>query len=143
MTDVFDRFPLPPSAVALGWRLIAADADAGTIQVGFDGKPEFCNPAGLIQGGFLAAMLDETMGPAVLVRSGGTLFTASIDMHLSFLAPARPGPLLGTGRVVQLGRTIAFLEADLRDREQRLVARARSSARLVPVERAVRPRDPG
>lgn len=136
MASVFDRFPAPPSAAALGWRLIEADEDAGTIRIGFEGKREFCNPAGLIQGGFLTAMLDETMGPAVLVASRGELFTASIDIHVRFLAPARPGPITGEGRIVQLGRTIAFLEAEL-EQDGKTVAKATSTARLVPVEKAL------
>jgi acyl-coenzyme A thioesterase PaaI-like protein len=28
----------------------------GWIKVGFDGKREFCNPTGFVQGGFLTAM---------------------------------------------------------------------------------------
>jgi acyl-coenzyme A thioesterase PaaI-like protein len=31
-------------------------------------------PAGLIQGGILSAMLDDTMGPAVFVKTEGRLY---------------------------------------------------------------------
>lgn len=134
---VFARFATPPCARMLGWRLIDADPEHGTICVGFDGKTDFCNPAGFVQGGFLAAMLDETMGPAVLVQSGGALFTPTIDLHVSFLAPARPGAFTGKGRVVRLGKSIAFLEADLFDGGDGLVARGTASARLVPAAKAV------
>lgn len=135
MKSVFDRFPTPPCAATLGWRLIKADEESGAVRIGFEASHEFCNPAGFIQGGFLTAMLDDTMGPAVLVKSRGTLFTATIDLNVSFLAPARPGPLTGEGRIVQLGKTIAFLEAILSADDGTPVARATSSARLVPVER--------
>ena len=36
-----------------------------TMTVQFDAKPEFLNPMGNIQGGFLAAMLDSTLSPAL------------------------------------------------------------------------------
>ena len=129
---IFARFPAPPCAATLGWRLIGADSEAGTVRIGFEGKRDFCNPAGFIQGGFLAAMLDDTMGPAVLVKSDGACFTPTIDLNVSFLAPARPGAFIGEGRIVQMGKTIVFLEGNLFDEEGQLVARATASARLVP-----------
>lgn len=128
---MFARFPTPPCATTLGWELLDADPEVGTIRIGFEGHREFCNPAGFIQGGFLAAMLDDAMGPAVLVKTDGAFFTPTIDLHVSFLAPARPGRLVGEGRIVQLGKTIAFLEGSLFDAEGQLVARGTASARLV------------
>ena len=53
----------PPAARTLGWELLAVDPDAGTIEVAFAAGEAFLNPAGVIQGGFLAAMLDDTLGP--------------------------------------------------------------------------------
>jgi uncharacterized protein (TIGR00369 family) len=80
-------------------------------------------------------MLDDTMGPAILVKSDGTVFTPTIDLHVSFLAPARPGGFVGKGRVVQLGKTIAFVEGSLFDDQGTLVAKATASARVVPTSR--------
>lgn len=139
MTDsLFDRLPAPPSARLLGWRLLDCDAERGWIRIGFNGKRDFLNPAGFVQGGILAAMLDDTMGPAVWLKSGGTLYTATIEMSVSFLAPAKPGRLFGEGTVLQLGSTIAFLEGRLLDGSGKLLVRATASARLMPAERALR-----
>jgi len=131
---VFDRFPKPPCAELLGWTLLEVDEMAGRVRIGFTARPEFLNPAGFVQGGFLAAMLDDVMGPAALVMSGGWSFTSTMDMTISFLKPARLGPLIGEGRVIQLGKTIGYLEGDLRDEAGTLIARATSTARLVPTE---------
>ncbi len=70
--------PGPPCAQLLGWRLLGHDETRGWIKVGFDAKVEFLNPAGRVQGGILAAMLGDTMGPAVMVKSGGALYPSSI-----------------------------------------------------------------
>ena len=83
--------PKPPCSQLLGWRLLEHDETRGWIKVGFDGKAEFLNPAGRVQGGILTAMLDDTMGPAVLVKSGGALYPSTIDMNISFLPPRSPG----------------------------------------------------
>jgi uncharacterized protein (TIGR00369 family) len=132
---MFARFPKPPCAVTLGWELVDADPEAGTVRVQFEGRREFCNPAGQIQGGFLAAMLDDTMGPAVLVKTNGELFTPTINLNVSYIEPAMPERLIGEGRVVHQGRTIAFLEGVLFDARGEIVARATASARLVSTQK--------
>lgn len=129
---VFDRFPTPPCAATLGWELLDADPATGKVRVAFSGRDAFCNPGGNIQGGFVAAMLDDTLGPTVLVRTDGAAYCATIDLNVQFLSPARPGRLIGEGRLVQLGRTVAFLEGELSDESGVVVARATASARVVP-----------
>jgi uncharacterized protein (TIGR00369 family) len=132
--SVFDKFPTPPCARLLGWRLVDQDVERGWVRIEFDARADFLNPAGFIQGGILAAMLDDTMGPAALVKSEGKIFTSTIDMNVSFMAAARPGKLYGEGQVIQLGKTIGYLEAKLTDANGALIARATSSARLVSAE---------
>jgi uncharacterized protein (TIGR00369 family) len=132
-----ESMPMPPSAILLGWKLVKYDATKGWARIAFEGKPEFVNPAGFIQGGFLAAMLDDSMGPAVWFKTDGALYTATIDMNVSFLAPAKPGALFGEGSVVQLGKTIAFLEGRLMDADGQILARATSTARLLVADRAL------
>jgi uncharacterized protein (TIGR00369 family) len=135
MTEtIFDAFPKPPCAELLGWRLIDIDREKQQVRIGFTARPEFLNPAGYVQGGLLAAMLDDVMGPAALVMSEGRLFTSTLDMTVSFLAPARLGPLIGEGTVIQLGKTIGYLQGELRDEVGTLIARATSTARLVLTE---------
>ena len=137
VATALDHLPAPPCARLLGWKVLAAKPKEGWIKVGFDARWEFTNPAGYVQGGFLAAMLDDTMGPAVFVHTEGKFFPPTIDMHISFLSPARPGRLVGEGRVVQLGKSIAFMEGVLFDAAGNVVARATASARLVAAEQAL------
>jgi uncharacterized protein (TIGR00369 family) len=125
------RAPTPPVAELLGWHLEAIDPEAGTITVRFEARREFTNPLGNIQGGILAAMLDDTMGPAFVATLPPGQFAPTLEMKVSFLAPARVGPLWGHGRVVQSGRTNAFVEADLVDGEDRLIARASATVRII------------
>src|SRR3569623_1548381 len=133
-----DDFKAPPCAKLLGWRLLDARPEEGWIKLGFEGKPEFCNPAGFIQGGLLSAMLDDTMGPAVLVMSEGRLNTTTISMTVYFLAPAKPGPIIGEARVTQLGKTIAFVEAKLIAEDGTILATASASERLLEAARVMK-----
>jgi uncharacterized protein (TIGR00369 family) len=132
-----DSFTAPPCAKLLGWRLLDVRPEEGWIKLGFEGKPEFCNPAGFIQGGLLTAMLDDTMGPAVLVMSEGRLYTTTISMTVNFLAPAKPGPIVAEAKVTQLGRTIAFVEGKLTAEDGTLLATATASERLLEAARVV------
>jgi len=138
IATVFDNFTAPPSSKLLGWHLIDARPKDGWIRIGFDGKRDFCNPAGFIQGGILSAMLDDTMGPAVFVMTEGRLYTATITMTVNFLAPAKPGPLVAEATVTQLGRTIAFVEGKLMDEDGRVLATATTSLRMVETAKAIR-----
>ena len=135
---VFDEFETPPISKLLGWRLIESKPADGVIRVGFEGKPEFCNPAGAIQGGILAAMLDDTMGPAAFIMTGGKQYTPTITMTVNFLAPGRVGAFVCEAKVVQMGRTVVFVEARLMDSAETLVATASSTSRLVETAKAIR-----
>ena len=124
------RAPMPPAAVLLGWELIAVDPDAGTIEVAFAATDQFLNPAGVIQGGFVAAMLDDTLGPALVATLGPGQFAPTTDLHVQFLRPARPGRLIGRGRVVRRGRDVAFLVGELVDDAGQVVAVATATAQI-------------
>ena len=91
----------------------------------------------MIQGGLLSAMLDDTMGPAVFVMTEGRFYTATISMTVSFLAPAKVGPIFGEAKVVHLGKTVAFVEGRLTDEAGTLLATATCNARLVEAGKAV------
>jgi uncharacterized protein (TIGR00369 family) len=124
------RAAMPPSAVLLGFELVSIDPDAGTIEVAFSATDQFLNPAGVIQGGFLAAMLDDTMGPALVATLGPGQFAPTSDLHVQFLRPAKPGRFIGRGRVVRRGRDVAFLAGELADEAGELVAVATATAQI-------------
>jgi len=131
MSSIFDDFPSPSSARLLGWEMKAFDADRKTIEIGFVADDRFLNPAGTVQGGFLAAMLDDTQGPALYAATEGAVYAPTIDFHVVCLKPARPGRFTGKGRVVSLGKTIAVTEAELFDEGGILVARGTFTGRVM------------
>ena len=133
---ILDRFPTPPCATLLGLDILEADPADGRVKIAFLAKPEFCNAAGNVQGGFLAAMLDDCMGPAILVATNAEAFPSTIDLHVQFLSPAKPGKIIGQGRIVRLGRTIGFVEAELADESDNLLARASASVRITAMHKS-------
>jgi uncharacterized protein (TIGR00369 family) len=124
------RAPVPEAAATLGWSLRAVDPEAGTIEVGFEAPPAFSNPMGNVQGGFLGAMLDDTLGPALVATLDPDQFAVTLELKVSYLRPVRPGPLVGHGRVVHRGGTVAFLEGHL-EADGAPVATATATARVI------------
>lgn len=124
------RAPFPAAAVTLGWELIAVNPEDGTIEVAFNAREAFVNPAGVIQGGFLAAMLDETMGLALVAGLNPGDFAPTTDLHVQFLRPARPGRLTGRGHVVRRGKDVGFLAGELVNTDGAVVAVATATAQI-------------
>jgi hypothetical protein len=73
----------------------------GTIDVAFAADEGFTNPMGEVLEGFLAAMLYDTVGPALLATLGPGRFISTMELKASFLWSASPGRILGRGRVVR------------------------------------------
>lgn len=128
------RAPAPPAAKLLGWKLVSVDPEAGTVKIQFEARLEFLNPVGTVQGGILAAMLDDTMGPAASFHLGGDGFAQTLELKVSFMRPGRVGPIFGEARVVHRGRDIVFLEGALRDGEGTLLATATATGRIIPFQ---------
>jgi uncharacterized protein (TIGR00369 family) len=137
ISTILDRFPTPPCATLLGLDILEADREIGRVKIAFTAKPEFCNASGNVQGGFLAAMLDDCMGPAILIATNADMFPSTIDLNVQYLVPAKPGQLIGKGRVVKIGKTIGFVEAELEDASGNLIARATASVRITAMHKAV------
>ena len=120
----------PPAAVLLGWELVAVDPEAGTVEMSFTATQQFLNPFGAVQGGLLAAMLDDTLGPALVATLGPGESAPTTDLHVQFLRPARPGRLVGRGHIVRKGRDVGFLAGELVDETGEVVAVATATAQI-------------
>jgi uncharacterized protein (TIGR00369 family) len=98
----------------------------------------FANPAGIVQGGFLAAFADSAMGSATVTFAAARehrVFSANVEMKTSFMAPARIGETLEcVAEVVSGGSRVAFVEAEVTDSTGRMVVRSSSTYLLTPRE---------
>jgi uncharacterized protein (TIGR00369 family) len=94
----------------------------------------FANPAGIMQGGFIGAFCDSSMGAAAVTYvQDRKVFCSNAEIKVSFLGAVPPGiDLICTAEVVSGGRRVAFVEASVvahtpATGEERLVARASST----------------
>ncbi len=89
----------------------------------------FLNTAGVVQGGFLSAMMDSAMGAsAVSSLADRRAYVANTEMKVSFVRAARRGDVLTcTATVLKPGSVVSFLTARVVDDQDRLVATASST----------------
>lgn len=113
----------PPTGLLFKSQVMEVRSHDGFVRVQYDIGPEFTNPGGSVQGGIVTAMLDDACAFAVIVNSGQPVFVATLELKTSFFAATKPGISIAEARVVKLGKTIAFVEADLLDKEGKLLAR--------------------
>lgn len=107
------RQPPPRIAATLGLAVTKVSAEEGLVEADFEAGPEFNNPVGNVQGGILAAMLDDSMGMALGCLLAAGEFAPTLNLNISFIRPAKPGKLHGIGRVVRKGRDVCTLAGEL------------------------------
>ena len=127
------RAPIPRAAATLGFQFVEADVARGTIEVAFTATEEFTNPMGNVLGAFLAAMLYDTVGPALLATLNPDQFQSTLDFNVRFLRPVRPGRIVGKGRVVHRDADFAYIEATLHDSNDATIAVATATAKVIPL----------
>ena len=66
-------------------------------------------------GGFLSAMLDDCMGPAIYATLPANRIAVTVESKTSFVNPARPGRIIGWGEVEHSKGSIAFTRGWLTD----------------------------
>ncbi len=103
-----------PAATTLGASFLDWDDAAGIIRFAFAPRPEFANSMGAVHGGFLAAMLETTLVGAANAALDASSVAVTVDLSLSFMRGAAMGTLVGEGWIVNRGRTLCFVEGDIR-----------------------------
>jgi uncharacterized protein (TIGR00369 family) len=88
-----------------------------------------------VQGGFISAMLDEAMSTAVIIASNVTMTAPTLEMKTSYLKRLMPGKASVEARILRLGKSACFMEAECFDAEGALVAKATATAIPMPFKR--------
>lgn len=124
----------PPVWNLLNLRLISYDQERNRVVMDWQAEQHQCHSVkghpkgGIVQGGIVTGWLDAAMASACLFDGDSQIAVASLEIKVAFLLPAHPGLYRSYGTVIRRGRSIAFMEAELRDSSDNLVARGSSTA---------------
>ena len=110
--------------------------EGGRAVVEYLAGPHMCHSGGIVQGGFVTGWIDQAMAMALMSLVGAEQTPISLEIKISFFAPARPGLVIAEGRVERAGRSTCFVEGELRDPQGQVLAKGTSTVRLIPREKA-------
>src|SRR5262247_2820830 len=117
----------------LFWRhlgIVVDDAGAGWVRLRVPVRDEIRNAAGApVHGGVYSALVDTAVGGALSTlheQAAGGVGQTTLDLNVSFISGASEGDVFAEGRILRRGRSIAFGEATITDREGKLVAVGRA-----------------
>lgn len=128
--DIRTRMAASPLYTWLGMRLV--DVGEGTVEIALDAGPQHANLQGVLHGGVLATLADTAAGLAVRSAVPPGSGHVSVNLDLQFLAPGSSGTVVARGRVIRLGRTLAFAESEVTDGSGRTLARAQATIAVSP-----------
>jgi uncharacterized protein (TIGR00369 family) len=93
--------------------------------------PQHTNPMGTLHGGILCDIADAAMGMAFASTLAPEESFTTVELKVNFFRPIWRAQLKAEGTVVQRGRTIGYVECDITDEEDRLVAKAASTCMVL------------
>lgn len=125
----------PACSDTLGMDLAEVHQDEMRVVVNFTAHESFANPTGAIQGGFIAAMLDEAISTNIIIASNVTMTAPTLEMKVSYLAPLFVGPARVEATILKFGKSVCFSEASCFDPDGKLVATATATAAPRPFKR--------
>ncbi len=126
--------PAAPVAKLVGFEITSGGDGRAvmTMQTG----PQHANPMGTLHGGILCDIGDAAMGYAFAsTLAEGEAFT-TIDLRINFLRPVWNARLKAEAHVVHRGRTVGYVECDVTDERQRVVAKLSSTCMVLRNEMA-------
>jgi len=128
MTDAL----APTLQTALG-QVRVVSVEAGRAVIEYEVGPQMCHSGGVAQGGFVCGWIDAAMAHASLSLMPDTT-PMSLELKVSYFAPARPGRVIAEGWIERRGRATCFAEGRLLDSAGNVLAKASSTIRLIPRE---------
>ncbi len=118
----------------LGCTIVGVDQASHTCEMTFKISHQYCHSGDIIQGGFVSAMLDAVSTHALFALGGDetqpVTQVATLEFKTIFFEASRAGLLHALGRVDKVGRSIAFLSAELRNAQGQLTATMTSIAKV-------------
>jgi acyl-coenzyme A thioesterase PaaI-like protein len=115
----------------IGFDRIVHTEPSGVAHVQFHARPDFAHSQGTtIQGGLIAAWLDNAMAHAVRARDPH-VGISTLELKVSYLNRVGVIPVTARARVLRWGGSVVFLDADLVNAEGEVLVTASSTGKLL------------
>ena len=113
--------PAPPVANLLDMRITTVEDGRVTMQMPVDER--YGNQIGTTHGGIICDIADAAMGTAFATTCNEGETYATVELKCNFLRPVWNSMLTANAWVVQRGKTMGMAECEVRDGENKLIAK--------------------
>jgi uncharacterized protein (TIGR00369 family) len=118
-----------PFTEHLGVQLLESTKERAVVSL--KRRPELLNSWGATHGGVIMTMLDLVMSWAVRGHYGVSGGVLTVDLSVGFMKGSFGDQLTAEGRVLHGGKSTAFCEAEARDDQGALLAKAIGTFKLL------------
>ena len=112
-------------------KIVSLDEKKGQALAIYNAKKNMCHSGNIVQGGFITGWLDAVMALSCMCKEGADVLVLSLEIKTTFIKSVHPGNLKVYGKVIKAGKNIAFLEGELRDSKNILLAKANQTVKLI------------
>ena len=102
----------------------------GSARLSLPIVPHLTNSLGTVHGGVIMSLLDVALCTAARTLHPDSVGVVTIDMSVSFIGGGSGARLVAEARVLKDARTMSFVEAEARNEDGSLVAKAISTVRV-------------
>jgi len=93
-------------------------------------EPQFTNSLGTVHGGVILSLLDVALCTAARTLHPDSVGVVTIDLSTSFIGAGNGSRLVAEARVLKDARSMSFVEAEAKNEDGSLVAKAIATVRV-------------
>lgn len=125
----------PPCSEEMKTEFVAFDEAERLLAARFPVEARYQNPLGYMQGGFVTAAVDNTLGPLSYLLAPPSV---TLQLTTQFLRPVAPDTshIIVHGRVDEMTKRYLFMSARVLDARDRVLAIAQATAQILPPRHA-------
>jgi len=111
-------------------KILTETLGEGTARVSMPIEPHLTNSLGTAHGGVILSLLDVALCTAARTLHPESIGVITIDLSTSFIGGASGRKLYADARVMRDGRSMSFVEAEAKNEDGSLVAKAIATVRV-------------
>jgi uncharacterized protein (TIGR00369 family) len=111
-------------------KILTEELGKGTAKLSLPVEKHLTNSLGTVHGGVIMSLLDVALCTAARTLHPDSIGVVTIDLSTSFIGGGTGARLLAEARVLKDGRTMSFVEAEARNEDGSLVAKAIATVRV-------------
>jgi uncharacterized protein (TIGR00369 family) len=114
-----------PVADLIGFRV--TEAKDGRAIATLEASEKHANPMGTLHGGILCDVADAAMGMAFASTLGEEETFTTLELKINFFRPVWNAKLTAEAQVIHRGKTLGYVECEVRDENNKLIAKTSST----------------